>query len=480
MYTIYALGSTAFLLCFILTPLCRFVAIRLNLLDQPDLKRKLHATPIPRVGGFAIVAAYAGALLLVVRLAPSSDQIHIQHSELLRVLLPAAAVIFLTGFIDDVFTIRPWQKLLGQIAGAGLAIGLGIHFAPGVFTIGTGSATLSPWINLPLTLIWLIACTNAVNLIDGMDGLAAGVGLLATVTTLLAGLFTGNSGLVLATMPLAGALLAFLCYNFAPASIYLGDCGSLTIGFMLGAFSLVWSHHSKSVYSLAAPLMVLALPLLDAGLAILRRYLRNAPIFAGDRGHIHHMVMARGFKTRHAALILYGACALAASLALLQSVASRYLHIAILVVFLLLVAAGLQYLRYVEFGAARRAIFRHNLVRSMREEVYLDDLERELASLNTAEECWTAIVQVCADLNFSYIEMYFDETYFHCTLPGDMEDCDWSLTIPLGERGYLRLQRPDRVMPPTIAMSVIELLQRALSKRERALLPVEHTLRGAA
>ena len=480
MYTIYALGTTAFLLCFILTPVCRFIAVRLKLLDQPDLLRKLHAAPIPRIGGFAIVTSYACALLLVVRFAPSSDQIHIQHRELLRVLLPAAAVIFLTGLIDDLFTIKPWQKLLGQVAGASLAIGLGVHYAPGVFTIGAGPNSLAPWINLPLTLIWLIACTNAVNLIDGLDGLAAGVGLLATLTTLLAGLFTGNSGLVLATMPLAGALLAFLCFNFAPASIYLGDCGSLTIGFMLGSFALVWSHHSKGGFSLAAPLMVLALPLLDAGLAILRRYLRNVSIFAGDRGHIHHMVMARGFKTRHAALILYGACALAASLALLQSVASRYLHVAILVVFLLLVAAGLQYLRYVEFGAARRAIFRHNLVRSMREEIYLDDLERELASFETAEECWISIVQVCERLNFSYIEMYFHETYFRCTLPADREDCDWSLTIPLGQRGYLRLQRPDRVMPPTIAMSVIELLQRTLSKRERALHPVEENLRGAA
>ena len=147
---------------------------------------------------------------------------------------------------------------------------------------------------------------------------------------------------------------------------------------------------------------------------------------------------------------------------------------------MLLVAAGLQYLHYVEFGAARRAIFRHNLVRSMREEVYLEELERTLALLNTAEECWKTIAQVCAGLNFSHIEMYFHETYFRFTIPDDMEDCDWSLTIPLGERGYLRLQRPNLVQPPTIAMSVVELLQRTLSKREKSLRPVTERLRGAA
>ena len=478
MYTTLALGTTSFLLCFILTPLCRMVAIRLRLLDQPDMNRKLHGAPVPRLGGFAIMTAYAASLFLVIRLTPPSEHIHIQHHELIRVMLPAAGVIFLTGFIDDLVNIKPWQKLSGQLLGAIVAIGLGMHSAPGVFNIGSDS--LPNWLSLPLTLIWLIACTNAVNLIDGLDGLASGVGLLATVTTLLAGLFTGNAGLVLATMPLAGALLAFLFYNFAPASIYLGDCGSLTIGFLLGGFSLVWSHHSKGVFSLAAPLMVLALPLLDAGLAICRRYLRNTPIFGGDRGHIHHMVMARGFETKHAALILYAVCAVAASLALLQSLASRYLHFAIVAVFILLVISGLQYLGYVEFNAAGRALFRQNLVRSMREEIFLDDLEFRLSKSRNPEECWKTVSEICSSLCFTEIEMYFYDTYFHTSVPNSRELCDWSLTIPIGERGYLRLQRPNLMKPPSVAMSVVELVQRNLSKRERAFCSDNREFRGAA
>ena len=477
MYLNFALGTIGFLLCFVLTPVCRYVAKRLKLLDQPDSHRKLHATPIPRLGGFAIMTSYAVTILLVISLAPASERIYIQHLELIRILLPSAAIIFLTGVVDDIFNVKPLQKLLGQFAGAGLAIGLGMHYAPGLLTIGSNAIPL--WLNLPLTFVWLILCTNAVNLIDGLDGLAAGVGLLATITTLLAGLFTGNSGLVLATMPLAGALLAFLFYNFAPASIYLGDCGSLTIGFLLGGFSLAWSHHSRNHFSLLAPLMVLALPLLDAGLAILRRYLRNTPIFGGDRGHIHHMVMARGFETKHAALILYAVCAVAASLAMLQSLGSRYLHIAILFLFVLLVLAGLQYLRYVEFNAAFRALTRHSVVRVMREEIYLEDLQQKFDSLRTAEECWKAVVSVCEELNFSNIELYLHETYFHRAVESEHPLCDWSLTIPIGERGYLRLQRPNLIKPPTIAMSVIDVMQRSLSSRERALFPVER-LRGAA
>ncbi len=472
MYTNLALILTAFFLCFVLTPLCRMAAIRVGLLDQPDEKRKLHKVPVPRVGGAAIMLSYAAALFLVIKLTPTSGQIHIQHRELLRVMLPAALLVFLVGFVDDLFNIKPWQKLGGQVAAAALAIGLGAHYAPGMLTLGVGSMPF--WLNASLTLIWLIACMNAMNLIDGLDGLAAGVGLLATVSTLLVGLFTGNSGLVLATMPLVGALLAFLCYNFAPASIYLGDCGSLTIGFMLGAFSLVWSHHGHNVFSIAAPLMVLALPLLDSALAIGRRYLRNTPIFGGDRGHIHHMIMARGFKTRHATLILYAVCAVAASLALLQSLGSRFLRGAILVVFVLLVIAGLQYLRYVEFSAALRALFRQNLVRSMREEIYLEDLERTFSTFRTMDETWSALIRICEGLHFSSIELYLQEEHLQYCSSEEKLECDWSLTIPLGERGYLRLQRPNVIKPPTVAMAVIDVLQQCLSRREALRPSINH------
>ena len=473
MYIIAGLGFLSFILCFIFTPLCRIVAIRLKWLDQPDRERKLHTVAVPRLGGFAIVAAYGGALWLVVRLAPASEQVHFQHLELIKVLLPAAVVIFVTGLIDDLVGLKPKQKLLGQIAGAALAIALGSHFTPGVFTIAPGLPLLaSPWINFPLTLLWLVFCTNAVNLIDGMDGLASGVGLLATISTLLVGVFTGNSGLVLATMPLAGALLAFLYYNFEPASIYLGDCGSLTIGFMLGSFCLVWSHHSRSLFSLAAPLMVLVLPLLDSALAIARRYLRAVPIFQADRGHIHHMVLARGFKTRHATLLLYAACAVAASLALLQSFAIQYLHIAIFAVFAVLVCVGVHYLGYVELGAISRAFVRRDMMRAVRDQIYLEDLERHLVTLRSLDECWATIVEVCERLQFAFIEMYFQEEFYEATLRPDDADCDWTMTVPLGERGFLRLRRQNQIATAPITMQVIERLQRTLGKRERLLSPI--------
>jgi UDP-GlcNAc:undecaprenyl-phosphate GlcNAc-1-phosphate transferase len=148
---------------------------------------------------------------------------------------------------------------------------------------------------LPVTVLWLLACANAFNLIDGLDGLASGVGLFATLTTLCAALMHGDMELALATAPLAGALIGFLRYNFNPASIFLGDCGSLSIGFLLGCYAVMWSQKSATLLGMAAPAIVLAAPLVDTALSIARRFIQHKPIFGADRGHLHHRLLDRGF-----------------------------------------------------------------------------------------------------------------------------------------------------------------------------------------
>ncbi len=470
MYTIAALGLIAFLLGLVLTPLCRNLALRYNLVDKPDKQRKLHAKPTPRVGGVAIVLAYAGSIGLVLLFTPEGARLHIQHGELLKSLLPSAVIIFLTGLLDDLIGLRPRYKLCGQVLGAGMAIVLGMHFSPNSFPIAANHPFLAHhWIAIPVALVWLVGCTNAVNLIDGLDGLASGVGLFAAVATLLAGVFSGRGGLVLATMPLVGALLAFLYYNFNPASIFLGDSGSLTIGFMLGVFSLVWSESSTSVLGIAAPFMVLALPLIDVVLAICRRYLRRVPIFSADRGHIHHIVQSKGFKPRETALILYAVCAVAASLALLQSLNIHYLRYAVLVVFVALVWAGLRYLNYVELVSARRFFSRSHLRRIVRDDVYLHELDRTLATMESLEDCWAQTCRVCADLHFVKAEMYFQERYFEASLSKDAPDHEWQMTLPLGERGYLRLSRSSEDPPPQMMFQALSHVRRAFAAREHKL-----------
>src|SRR5262249_50739772 len=240
----------------------------------------------------------AVGLLMVSRLN-GADEVKLP---LVISLLPAAGVMFATGLVDDLIGLKAWQKLLVQICAATLA------YLAGVRVVGVAGYVAPLWLSLPITTLWLVACANAFNLIDGVDGVATGVALFATITTLLAALLQSNTPLALATAPLAGALFAFLRYNFNPASIFLGDCGSLTIGFVLGCFGVIWSQKSATLLGMTAPLMALSLPLLDAAASVARRYLRRQRIFTPDRNHVHHRLLERGFSPRKVALILYGVC----------------------------------------------------------------------------------------------------------------------------------------------------------------------------
>ena len=462
MNAILGLGLLAFLVCLITTPLVRNLFLRLNIVDHPDGDRKLHVRPIPRIGGIPIAFSYAAALGLMLLFAPSGARIRIQHEHLVWALLPATALIFITGLIDDLIGLKPWQKLSGQAIAAALAVSLGARMAP--IYGGTG---FSHWAELVLSFVWLVGCTNAVNLIDGLDGLASGVGLFATGTTLVAAILQGNTGLAMATIPLVGCLLAFLRYNFAPASVFLGDSGSLTIGFMLGCFGLIWSQHSGSLLGMAAPLMALALPLIDVSLSIGRRFMRSRPIFGADRGHIHHMVLALGFKPRDAALILYGFCGIAAFLAILLNVASlRHLRPLTLLAFCSLVFAGVNCLGYVEFSAVRRTLSKKKILRVLQDEIYLQELDRLLTGAETVEDCWVVVRNACIDLRFASVRMYLLGASYEETLAGRVDDISWEMTLSLGRNGHLSLTRVAESKVPVLMMSALHLLQESIKGKE--------------
>ena len=469
MYIPLLLGFISFALCMIFTPLCRALALRLNLVDTPDEARKFHTTPTPRVGGFAIVLAYASALGLMLLIPPSNEQLHIQHYALLRVLLPPAVLIFLVGLLDDLVTLSALQKLAGQVFACVTAAVLGHMYAPESFTFGSPHSLLAnPAVSIAICTCWLVVCTNAINLIDGMDGLASGIGLLGTLATLMIGIYTHNAGLIVATVPLAGALMAFLFYNFNPASIFLGDCGSLTIGFMLGAISLTWQHHAGGMtMGMFAPVTVLALPLLDVTLALGRRFLRRVPLFAPDRGHIHHVMQARGFEPKAAALILYGACTVAAILSVTASLSPHLFHVFGLVLSVILLLAAIRYLDYVEFRAIGRVFSSASMRRRVTEEIYLHELEIDLTQMRDLDDCWKVVQQTCADLNFATVEMYFGNLYFDAVLHEDTHERDWWMTIPIGEHGYLRVSRSNLLNMEHLVMPALDRLQHGLDKWDR-------------
>ncbi len=398
MQPLFVLGLCSFLICFSLTPLCRGIALRLGLVDRPDEKRKLHAGPIPRVGGIAIFVAYVGTLEFFCWLFPHNVFLQPQ-SDVFRSVIPAAGLVFLVGLLDDLFGLPASFKLAGQVVAAIIAC----HFGVQIGDIA-GHVTVAWW-TWPLTVIWIVGCTNAFNLIDGVDGLACGVGLLATSTTLAAALISGNAGLALATVPLVGALLGFLRYNFNPASIFLGDSGSLTIGFLLGCYAVIWSQKSATLLGMAAPLMAMAVPLLDVAVAIVRRFLRGQPIFAADYGHIHHRLLARGLTPRSVSLVLYLVCGFGATLSLLHS--ALYLHFggATVVLFCALAILGIRQLNFVEFGAMQKMIVGGAFRTVLQNEILVRDLQASLGSSKTPERDWEVLRDACKKMGFEHIGM---------------------------------------------------------------------------
>jgi len=233
------LGASSCLLCIVLTPLCRDAALRIRCVDEPDSDRKVHSKATPRIGGVPVIAAYAGSLGLSFLLRTDGAGGFQAYLTPVWMLLAAGIGVFVIGLIDDLIGLTPRQKLAGQALAAALVCWMGLY-------LGRSSGfTIAPEWGIPLTMMWLVGCSNAFNLIDGADGVAAGIGLLGAITTMLAGIYYGDPRMVLMTAPLVGALLGFLRYNFNPASIFLGDCGSLWIGFMLGCCGVMWSENRR-------------------------------------------------------------------------------------------------------------------------------------------------------------------------------------------------------------------------------------------
>jgi UDP-GlcNAc:undecaprenyl-phosphate GlcNAc-1-phosphate transferase len=432
------LGGIAFLLSLILTPILRDIFRSYDVVDAPDLGRKIHKYPIPRVGGIAIAISYTAAFLLAP--APAGSLLR-SNLYLVWRLLPAAGVIFATGVIDDLFGLKPWQKLIGQFCGATIAYFAGIRVL-----IVVGVAT-EDWWSYPATVLWLLVCTNAFNLVDGMDGLAGGIGLFSTLTIFIAALVHQSPALALATIPLAGCLLGFLCYNFNPATIFLGDSGSLSMGFLLGCFGIIWTQKSATLLGMTAPLMALSIPLLDTCLCIVRRALKRQPIFSPDRGHIHHKLLDRGLTPRRAVLVVYGVCSLVACFSLLQStVRNNRLSGLITIIFCAVAWIGIQYLGYAEFSVAGKMLFSGDFQRTLKVQLELHSFEREIAKATTVEDCWKLLVGTAercgfinARLNLENQQVFTSELA-HVENPGG--NSQWSVHIPLSGFGYAEFARP--------------------------------------
>ncbi len=284
-----------------LTPVARTLALRLGAVDIPE-DRKIHEKTTPTLGGVAIYASIMigiGVYMLVAEYNISSDMLGI---------ILGATVIFAFGVVDDIRGLSPLSKLFGQILGAGVLVVMGVQIQ-NIHIPGSAVISLSPELSVVVSLIWVVAFINIINLIDGLDGLAAGITCIAAASMFYFATQTGaGSAFVdaaLISIVIAGATLGFLRYNFHPASVFMGDSGSMLLGFLLGAITIQGVLKSVAAVALVVPLMAMAIPILDTGMAIARRIRRGKPITHADKEHIHHRLLNMGHSQKQAVLLLY-------------------------------------------------------------------------------------------------------------------------------------------------------------------------------
>jgi UDP-GlcNAc:undecaprenyl-phosphate GlcNAc-1-phosphate transferase len=310
--------AVSFMGCVLATPLVTRVAIVLGAIDKPDQFRRVHKGSVPRMGGLGLVA---GLLLsAVVATLGGYLRSYTDFHDVWRQggIVIAAAITILIGAIDDTRGVSPRMKLLGQAAAVvalyfgGIQIvnvsifGSTIDFThPGFEFIVAGHSVHVGIFSFLVTMIWFLGCLNVWNLIDGMDGLASGVGLLVSGTLMLVAIHQHTIVSAVLAASLAGSLAGFLLYNWHPACIFLGDTGSLLIGLLIGVIGVEGSMKGTSAVSILFPILAMGLPISDTAMAIFRRWVRNLPFSAADRRHVHHLVMNLGLNPRQAAILLY-------------------------------------------------------------------------------------------------------------------------------------------------------------------------------
>jgi len=349
--------AVSLVVSFIATRQVRDVASRRGWISIPKGGRHVHETPLPRLGGVAIFLAFSFSLILWLGLAVVFPKLleGLAPATLLRIYVPAC-LIFCLGIYDDLHGAGPYLKFSVQVIAAIMLFlgGMRILDLPLLF----GAHSLPWFVGLPLTVLWVVAVTNAFNLIDGLDGLAAGSALFSTVVFFVVALVNQSWLESLMSVALAGAILGFLRFNFNPATIFLGDSGSLFIGFVLSALALAGAQKAPTLVAVAIPVVSFGLPILETTLSVVRRLISGRPIFTADREHIHHKLLELGLSHRQVVIVLYAVSALFAMLSLFLLWPTGSTLGLVLAVVGTGVWLGVQHLNYLEFGELRRVALR--------------------------------------------------------------------------------------------------------------------------
>ncbi|RCW77393.1 glycosyltransferase family 4 protein [Saliterribacillus persicus] len=280
------------LVAFIVTPLIRRIAIYFDVVDKPN-ERKKHNGSVARLGGLAIVIGVSAGLIY---LQP-------QHPHMLEIII-GGLIIVLTGLLDDFFTLKPYQKLIGQFSAAIVVVSSGLVIDKVTMPF-VGQVQLEG-LGIVLTILWIVGVSNAINLIDGLDGLAAGVSAIGLTSILIIAITDYRIIVVYLGIILVGSCLGFLYHNFYPAKIFMGDTGALFLGYAIAVISMLGLFKNVALFSFIIPIIVIAVPIFDTMFAIIRRAINKQSIGTADRKHIHYQLVEMGYSHRASVLIIYG------------------------------------------------------------------------------------------------------------------------------------------------------------------------------
>jgi len=376
------------------TPWVRDLAARRGLLDHAHSHRKVHGRPVPRLGGVAIVLAFLTPLLALAFVSSEVGRRLWEGREQTIALVLGGLGIAALGVFDDLRGSRARTKLLVQFALAALMYWSGYRIDR--IANPFGAELQLGWFGLPFTMLWIAGVTNAMNLIDGLDGLAGGVALIGVCTSFAVAATHGEPLMLLVTASLAGAIVGFLFYNFNPATIFMGDSGSMFLGFVLATTAIRSNQKSSTAVAIAVPILALGIPIADTLLAMGRRALRGAPIFSADRGHIHHRLMDRGLSHRQSVLVIYGgALVLAGGALLLRFSNSRQAALVLLAVAALAFLA-LRALGFVDLSKAQATLLERRRNVDMRAAVRLAG--EHLRAAQAPEDIWRVVREVAGAL----------------------------------------------------------------------------------
>lgn len=325
----------AVIVSFCATPLVKALAFKVGAIDVPKDERRMHKVPIPRLGGLAIFIAFLFSVILFGNI----------DRQLQGILLGAIMIVIL-GVLDDILTLRALPKFLVQIAAAGVAVyhGCVIQFVSNPNVFSARSYLDLGWLSVPLTIIWIVAITNAVNFIDGLDGLAVGVSAISTASLLIVALMVGEMDIAVIFAALLGACIGFIPYNKNPAKIFMGDTGATFLGYILATLSVQGLFKMYAIISFAVPFLILGLPIFDICFAFLRRIAKGQNPMVADRGHVHHRLIDMGFNQKQAVAIAYLLTAILGLAAVLLTSSGEFKALILIGAFVLVGAIGVQFI----------------------------------------------------------------------------------------------------------------------------------------